>query len=300
MKRILPFGVLAALGVMLGCPIYGDGGSTIQQTCNSSNDCQVGWTCNSANVCQQGDCTQTGCNTGFTCTIQNGTASCVANTTSDGGNDGASPYSGCFADTDCASLGAGSKCLNATCTAPPNQCADETQCATGEQCVQGACTPSCSATVACPTGYSCDTNGVCTGNPAACTTPGGTCGSGGICIEQHCDTPCGAGNTCAQGLVCVNGGCMPNEKPSFLCVTEGVQDACATGSICLRHECYISCATDANACKTADQFNLCKTVTTQSGSYQVCGSATNLGSDCDPTIGKNCPGTGICIDGYCH
>jgi len=34
--------------------------------------------------------------------------------------------------------------------------------------------------------------------------------------------------------------------------------------------------------------------------YDVCGSATNLGSDCDPTIGKNCPGTGVCIDGYCH
>jgi len=93
---------------------------------------------------------------------------------------------------------------------------------------------------------------------------------------------------------------MPDQTPNFVCTTEGVQDVCASGSICLRHNCYISCATNANACQTADQFNVCKTVTTETGSYQVCGSNSNLGSDCDPTIGKNCPTAGICIDGYCH
>ncbi len=303
MKRILSIGVLAGLGVMLGCPIYPDNnGTTTNPGCSSPSQCSKGQTCALDGTCQPGDCTQNGCVTGYTCKVQGGAASCVATGGNDAGTDSGPAYSGCFTDTDCASGGAGSKCLNATCTPPANQCADQTQCSAGEQCVQGACTPSCSGTLACPNGYACDTsNGVCTQNPSPCTTPGGSCGSGGICVEGHCDTKCGTNNTCANGLVCVNGGCMPNEKPNFVCNQEGVQDACASGSICLRHNCYISCSpSDANACKTADQFNVCKTVTTQSGSYNVCGSATNLGSDCDPTIGKNCPGTGVCIDGYCH
>ena len=279
MKRIFSFGVIAGLGVMLGCPIYSDdGGNT-----------------------QPGDCTENGCPSGFTCKLQNGTAECVANS----GNDaGPSPYSGCFSDNECASGdagGAGYKCLNAKCTAPPDQCADETQCGSGEQCVQGVCTPSCSATVQCPNGYSCDSNGVCTGNPTACTVPGGACGSNGICIEGHCDAKCGTNNTCGNGLVCVNGGCMPNQKANFICTgSDGTQSECAGGSVCLRHNCYISCQSDPNACATADQFNICKTVTTTSGSFNVCGSTSNLGSDCDPTIGKNCAASGVCIDGYCH
>lgn len=303
MKRILSIGVLAGLGVMLGCPIYGGDGSTVSG-CTTSQDCQDGFTCGSDGQCDPGDCTQTGCSSGFTCKIDNGTASCVANSGNDGGGDGDSgpaSYVGCFADNDCASSGTGYKCLNATCTKPADQCADETQCGANEQCVQGACTPSCSASTQCPNGYACDNNvGVCTVNPDACTVPGGACGSNGICIEGHCDTKCGTGNSCAGDLICVNGGCMPAEKPNFICDVEGVQDKCASGSICLRHDCYISCIGNANACQTAAEFNICKTVTTQSGSYQVCGSSSNLGSDCDPTIGKNCPTSGVCIDGYCH
>jgi hypothetical protein len=299
MKRILSFGVLAGLGVMLGCPIYPDNGTT-SGGCQSPSDCPSGYTCGSDGFCDPGDCTQNGCASGYTCKLSNGVAQCVANS----GNDaGPGPYSGCFSDTECTGSGGGTgyKCLNAQCTAPANQCADETQCGANEQCVQGVCTPSCSATKACPTGYACDANnGVCTNNPSACTVPGGACGSNGICIEGHCDAKCGTNNTCGNGLVCVNGGCMPNEKPNFICQNEGVQDACATGSLCLRHNCYISCQSNPNACATADQFNICKTVTTTSGSYNVCGSSSNLGSDCDPTIGKNCPTTGVCIDGYCH
>jgi hypothetical protein len=279
MKRILSFGVIAGLGVMLGCPIYSGDGTTTQPD----------------------DCTVNGCPSGFTCKLQGGNATCVANN----GNDaGPGPYSGCFADTDCTngdSGGVGYKCLNAQCTAPADQCADETQCGAGEQCVQGVCTPSCSASILCPNGYACDSNGVCSGNPSQCSVPGGSCGSNGICIEGHCDTKCGPNNTCGTGLVCVNGGCMPNQKANFICTGEdGTQSECSTGSVCLRHNCYISCETNANACATADQFNICKTVTTTSGSFQVCGSASNLGSDCDPTIGKNCAGAGVCIDGYCH
>ena len=289
MKRILSLGVVGALGVLMGCPIYGDDSNTQPQ-----------------------DCTVVGCPAGELCTINNSVASCVPINHDGGTTDaGPHPYSGCFADTDCSTSGPGTKCLAGTdssnnniisCTTVSNLCADETQCTSGN-CVQGVCTPSC-ATSACPTGFTCDSNKECTINTTPCTVPGGACGSNGICIEQHCVDKCGTGNSCATGLECVNGGCMPHQQPTFICSTEGVQAECATGSICLRHNCYISCAGNPNTCSTADQFNVCKAVTVAegdaSGSYQVCGSNTNLGSDCDPTIGKNCPNSGVCIDGYCH
>jgi hypothetical protein len=47
-------------------------------------------------------------------------------------------------------------------------------------------------------------------------------------------------------------------------------------------------------------FPLCKPVTTSSGTYDVCGSSTNLGNQCDPTQGMNCSGSEVCIDGYCR
>jgi hypothetical protein len=49
-------------------------------------------------------------------------------------------------------------------------------------------------------------------------------------------------------------------------------------------------------------FPLCKSVTTSSGVYYVCGSNSNLGSECDPTLvpPKNCTSPDICIDGYCR
>jgi hypothetical protein len=73
----------------------------------------------------------------------------------------------------------------------------------------------------------------------------------------------------------------------------------------LHHNCYIACsiadAGDAGVgCQTADNFNICKPVQTSSGTYDVCGSNTNLGNQCDPTQGKNCNSPAICIDGYCR
>jgi hypothetical protein len=101
----------------------------------------------------------------------------------------------------------------------------------------------------------------------------------------------------------VAGGCIPDQKPQFICATEGQQGACAQGSLCLHHNCYIACSgsTDAGVqCKNTDQFNICKGVVTASGTYNVCGSSNNLGSECDPTIGKNCGVSLICIDGFCR
>lgn len=337
MKRIFSFFVLGGLGVAIlgGCPIYssssgnsqvctadacfacsgssydpsqcspwtcGDNSdcpsgydctagsckATTGTTCASPADCPSGSVCGTDKKCHPGDCTTFGCATGYTCKVAGGKASCEKN--------GTTPS--CDA-TACATQISGGKCLNGTCVAPADQCTDQTQCVNGK-CVNGVCTPECSATKACATGYSCDiAKGVCTGNPNPCGPNNNTCTGGTTCVDNHCVTPCNNG-TCSGGLVCVAGGCVPNGKPTFVCNKEGVQDVCATGSLCLHHNCYIACDGSPNSCIAADKFNVCKDVTTTSGSYKVCGSDSNLGSECDVTLGKTCTNAGACIDGFCR
>lgn len=270
-------------------------------SCTKPADCAAGSTCGADDACHSGTCAASGCPTGYVCkldTNSNGVPACAAS----GSVPGGGITSTCKSDTDCmADATAGSKCLTGSCVTPADQCADATQCGNGYQCVNGACTPACNASVTCPTGYACDTaKGVCTVNPTTCSSSS-QCNGGTVCVDQHCVTACNADATCASGLVCVDGGCTPDERPIFTCATDGAQDACQAGSICLRHSCYIGCNADAGAtaCKAADNFNVCKTVTTSSGVHDVCGSATNLGTECDPTQAKNCASPLICIDGYC-
>jgi hypothetical protein len=262
-------------------------------TCTKPSDCPGG-TCGADNKCHTGDCSSSGCPSSFVCKLTNGKPVCEP-----AGTIGTTPA--CKSDSECTAA-AGSKCLSGTCVAPQDQCADATQCAPGSQCVQGACTPSCSTTKPCPTGYTCDdTKGVCTGTTGSCTSSS-QCTGGAVCVEEHCVDKCGAGAACAAGLVCVDGGCTPDEKPVFTCATDGAQDKCQAGSLCLRHSCYISCDADAgpDACKNADEFNVCKSVTTSTGAHSVCGSATNLGTECDVTQGKSCASPLLCIDGFCR
>ena len=283
------------------------------------------------------DCSVTGCQAGFTCTLTNGVAQCLPTpdtgpATDTGAPDAGAdtgpnfpPFTGCSNDSACtAEAGAGARCLDGKCVPAANTCFDSTQCPivgnAQEECVQGVCTPSCANGASCPTGYSCDPGGtgVCTGNPSPCgAADGGTaCGSGLTCVDEHCVPFCtqadgGSGNgfqtfTCSgTGLVCVDNGCIPDQSPQFICSTQGQQDTCHTGSICLNHSCYIACslsdAGDAGStCKTADNFNECKAVSTSTGTYDVCGSSTNLGNQCNPTQGINCSSPAICIDGYCR
>jgi hypothetical protein len=259
------------------------------QTCAKPSDCPTGSSCGADNRCHPGDCSSSGCPATFVCKLTNGTPQCVSMGTST-----------CKSDDECPTP-EGSKCLSGSCVAPIDQCADATQCPGDALCVDGACTPACNGSTPCPTGYACDTaKGVCTNNPTPCGSTA-ECTGDTVCVDQHCVAKCGSGDTCPAGLVCVDGGCTPDEKPVFTCDQDGVQDKCQPGSICLRRSCYIACDGDAgNACATADKFNVCKQVTTGSGTHSVCGSDENLGTDCDPTQNKNCDSPLICIDGFCR
>jgi hypothetical protein len=316
-----------------GCGPYGyvDGGNgpsndaTVPSSCSQPGDCPEGYTCGSSGVCQLGGCSVTGCVAGYVCELENGTLTCVSEGsvpdsgtqttpdtgTADTGSQNDAGSVACQSNSDCTS---GSLCLDGTCVPPGDQCYDGTQCPAGDKCVQGACTPSCSPSedggpTSCPTGYACteiddaSTSGVCTGNPTPCESNPSVCPSGTVCSQNHCVAACGTGGACPAGEECVQGGCVPNQNPQFTCMTDGVQDACASGSICIHHSCYIACNPEAgaSACQSADQFNECKPVTASGSTYYVCGSSTNLGTECNPTDGQLCSSSAaVCIDGYCY
>ena len=228
------------------------------------------------------------------------------------------PFTGCTSDNACvADSGAGARCLERPVRRGGQRVLRRTQCpivgSAQESCVQGVCTPSCAGGATCPAGYACDTaTDVCTVNPTPCgAADSGTCASGTTCVDEHCVPLCtngadGAPTCSGVGLVCVDNGCIPNQEPVFVCTTDGQQDSCAGGSICLHHNCYIACsladagADAGNTCRTAGNFNVCKPVVTSSGTHDVCGTSTNLGSQCNPTAGQNCISPAICIDGYCR
>jgi hypothetical protein len=280
-----------------------------------------------------GDCSVNGCPDGYVCKLSNGVAQCVTLGGSDaggsssssssggasdsgskadgGGPSDASPIAGpCNADSECG--GHGAKCVDGQCATQIALCSDGSQCnAAGSVCVDGLCEATCSATSPCPSGYGCDfNNGICNLNPGACTGSGASnCQGGATCVEGHCVPPCAAsaegGAACAAGQVCVNGGCIPDQAATLACANDGDQgqlaNTCPSGSTCIHHDCYVACDPDASAiCGNAASGNtsVCKNVTIETGTYGVCGSATALGSDCDPAQGKYCA-KGICIDGYC-
>jgi hypothetical protein len=122
-------------------------------------------------------------------------------------------------------------------------------------------------------------------------------------VEGRCVAPCSSGDSgssCPAGQLCVNGGCIPDEAAKFACKNDGqsgvLANQCSDTEICLHHDCYAACEPDGGGC--ADPTAVCTEVTVTAGTYAVCTTSSNLGSDCDPAIGKACV-SGVCIDGYC-
>jgi len=62
-------------------------------------------------------------------------------------------------------------------------------------------------------------------------------------------------------------------------------------------DCYVGCA-DAGSC--TGSAPVCKEVPDNRGSYDICGTATNLGDQCNPAVGEYCTGGKVCVDGYCE
>lgn len=263
----------------------GSGGGGTVVWCGNPDDCAIGETCAPDGTCKPGKCDVIGCIYGYACEA----GECVPK------NPAA-----CGSDADCASLGTGYACVSGVCTAPADQCSDKTQCNAGDKCVAGKCTPACTTDADCGGGYACDTGlGVCTMPDKPCVKTNDCGGPTEVCVDGAC-VPRSDMGTCPPGEVWVENGCIPNQSASFVCNQDGVQDACAAGSICLHHACYISCAPPNDmACNNLASFKVCKSVTTSSGVHQVCGSNDNLGSECDPTAGLACAAGKICIDGFC-
>lgn len=211
----------------------------------------------------------------------------------------------CNADGDCSGDG---RCIDGLCTPQAELCSDSTQCVVaGYSCVDGVCEPHCSASGPCPAGYQCDfARGVCNVNPDPCLGSGAsTCAGGSTCVEGRCVAPCAVGDAtpaCPVGQVCIHGGCIPDQGAQFTCKNDGqggqLATVCGAAEICLHHDCYPACDPDAGSPACSDPATTCKEVTVTAGTYLVCAGSTNLGSECDPAVGKSCP-TGVCIDGFC-
>jgi hypothetical protein len=258
--------------------------------CANPGDCRAGFTCGSDGTCHSGDCTTTPCINGFVCEVSANGRACVK-----------ADSRGCGSDAECTGTDA---CVDGICTPAGSLCSDRTQCLPGSACVEGKCVPMCGEGEACPSGFRCDTKGslLCSIASQGCSITA-DCGSQDlVCVDLACVPRCTVRGPCGEGLgACVNNGCIPSQKIVAQCASEGVQGNCSTGQVCIRQHCYTSCATPdggLGACTEAGQ-DICKTITSASGAYAVCGSTSNLGSECDLTVGKRCPTGFVCTDGFC-
>lgn len=268
----------------------GTGGNVpIPINCGNPADCEANEYCSADGVCKPGQCKADDCVNGYECVNE----VCVPE-----------DVDACILDADCVSFGQDYKCINGTCTAPADQCTDKTQCPdpANQRCVDGKCIAACKKASDCPDGYSCDTTlGVCVAPSSGCKTTNDCGDANQVCVAGACVDKCGPNGKCEEGFVCVANGCVPDEAPAFICDIEGAQDACAKGSICLHHSCYITCTPEPNSCEANPaNLNQCKDVVTSAGTFNVCGSSTNLGNQCDPTAGKTCTAGKVCIDGFCR
>ncbi|MCL2824992.1 MAG: hypothetical protein FWD57_13470, partial [Polyangiaceae bacterium] len=257
--------------------------------CGNPSDCDPGQVCSNDDTCQVGTCETHGCVNGWTCK-----------------KSACEPVESafCILDSECASLGTGVLCVSGHCTQPADQCTDKTQCPhpDTQNCANGKCVATCTSDAHCPPAFTCNTSlGICTIPESPCTITN-DCGSPDrVCIAGACHQRCVGTTDCENGHICTANGCVPDQKPSFLCAQQGVQDDCSAGSICLHHSCYITCTSDPDSCEVNPPFlSICKTVDTSTESYKVCGSDSNLGAECDTSMGKTCTAGKVCIDGYCR
>jgi hypothetical protein len=271
-------------GGTTGTPVY----------CGHPADCNNAQICSLDGTCKPAPCSATNtCIFGYTC-MADGT--CQSSTPNACDSDAA-----CMAGSVCIAGGDGK---GGVCTPVANQCFDGSQCGPNEKCVSGKCTLGCTTNMDCRDGFNCDTtHGICTTPVKTCKITNDCGSSMQVCVGGAC-VPRSNGGTCPNpGDVWTENGCIPNQGATFTCVNDGMQDACAPGSICLHHDCWISCdPPNQNACANQPPgLNACKPVVDATKTYNVCGSAMNLGNQCGPGAPNMamCTGANVCIDGFC-
>lgn len=258
--------------------------------CANPGDCVSSATCGPDGTCHAGDCSVTQCINGFVCGLSANGQLCNA----------ADPRA-CSSDAECSGTDG---CINGTCVAASWLCSDRTQCLSGSACVDGKCVAKCGAGNSCPEGYLCrKESGLCDIVKLGCAITA-DCGSPySVCVNHACVPRCSVQGPCGDGLgFCVNNGCIPSQKIVAQCTGEGIQASCGAGQICLHHHCYTSCAgVDGGVaeCTVGPDQDVCRTVGGVGGPYDVCGSSSNLGSECDWTASTPCPTGQTCVDGFC-
>jgi hypothetical protein len=249
--------------------------------CGHPADCPPDATCAADGTCRLGGCTATPCIFGYTCVA-----------------DACTPIAAgaCDRDSDCAA----GACIDGVCTPRSELCFDASQCAAGDRCAAGKCTPGCASSAACGGGYGCDLAlGLCTVPLRTCTITNDCGGASSVCVAGAC-VPRSFGASCPSDAIWIENGCVPVQGFPTTCVTTGIQDACAPGSICIHHSCFVTCdPASGSACASEPVLNQCKPVTVDGTTFDVCGTPLTLGSECSPPDGVPCSGGGVCIDGFC-
>lgn len=306
LSRLGFLGVFAAAALLGGCPIFQDNGSggsggfcndpSCQSTssggttCSQPSDCLANQTCGKDGQCHDGDCTFSGCVSGYTCVVAaDHTASCVPNSSSSssgsstsssgaggsGGAGGSSSSSGSSTSSS-GTGGAGGSPAVVYC-GNPSDCAMGQTCAPNGTCESGDC-----KAIGCIFGFACQPDGTCTStNPASCAVDADckNAGAGYACVSGICTSPddqCFDQTQCAAADKCAAGKCEP---------------ACTTDMDCPSGSGY-GCDTTKGIC--SKPLKTCKITNDCGGPSEVC-----VAGACVPrAVGGNCA-TGDWVENGC-
>lgn len=252
------------------------GGSSDNEGCQNSSQCDAGEVCNLAGECVPGSSDNT-CESNADC--DQTTEFC------DPGTDQCIPV----VDCDTVTCEAGERCVEGYGTCQPDCTLEGASCQAGEYCNED--TGTCQVNNCSDIGpEDCTpTNPIFDAASCACVQceNAGDCGAGRVCNAGVCEQQQGCATPCSndQPGVCGQSG---NGTPYCInnCCSECVGAAdCSAGELCIDGFCGQApdCTTDPNACPAGYEC-------TASGSCEI----PNAGTSCDPNDPTACPFPGFC------
>jgi hypothetical protein len=248
----------ATLGAGAKCTAVGSsGGRYCTSACSAPTDCPSNYTClANVNQClpagfQCVACLTTPCPNGTVCNTSTGSCD-MPKSLCGSCNDNA----GCADGLVCGQVGNAKKCLDS--------CANGAPCANGSTCANGACVPDSGRCDACL--------GSCNGATPFCIEATGQCGA------------CGPGTPCPNGETCNNQTytCSANTGG---CVVDADCAGSANGKVCVSGQC-VACIQDIDC---GPRFK-CNTQTFSCEADPCGGVQCQMGSMCNPSVGKCVPG----------